>query len=507
MLRHFTAHTLRRLVFVLLLAALLMGCSGTAAGLETPSATSPPQTTSPLPAPTNDPTQTAAPPTPALSPPAVGRCPAPYSTSNASRPLYTLYLYLGVAEHAGYVEEQILFPNTSGEALEEVVLVVEAARTPGVFSLTSLELGGEQTREVSLDAGLLRVPLAEPLPDGCTLDLRLVYHLEIPEQAGVFGYTDNQLALTNWFPFLPPYQSGQGWLVHEPGTYGEHWVYPIADFDVTVELADPPPGILVAAPAPAEASGAASRYTLRGARTFSLVVLNGYSLRQQQWNGIEVAVYTKRATILAAEAALQTALDSLAFFESTLGPYPFQSLTIVQLEMYDGMESDGIFFLSEEVFGTYNAGPRNMLVYLVAHETSHNWWFSQVGSDQALEPWLDEALATYSEVLFYEEAHPAHAAWWWEYRIDQWQPDGIVDASIYTYPLYEAYRQAVYLRGAAFLDDLRQRMGDEAFLAFLRSYLEQGRYQVVSADDFFALLEERSAVEITDLWGAYFDSP
>jgi aminopeptidase N len=35
---------------------------------------------------------------------------------------------------------------------------------------------------------------------------------------------------------------------------------------------------------------------------------------------------------------------------------------------------------------------------LVHHETAHQWFYSLVGNDQARDPWLDEALATWAQV-------------------------------------------------------------------------------------------------------------
>jgi aminopeptidase N len=40
---------------------------------------------------------------------------------------------------------------------------------------------------------------------------------------------------------------------------------------------------------------------------------------------------------------------------------------------------------------------------VIVHETAHQWWYSMVGNDQILEPWLDESLADYSEVVYYDE--------------------------------------------------------------------------------------------------------
>jgi hypothetical protein len=431
-------------------------------------------------------------------------CPASYSTMESSWPEYDLYLYLGIEEHAGYVAEKIVYPNLTGESLDELVLVVDLNWHPGVFSIYDLRVVGQQSNDYELDPGILLVPLDTSLPEGCAVELQIEYHLEIPEQAGIFGYTEDQIVLTNWYPFISPYDPLDGWVVHNPGSFGEHLVYPTANFTVTLELADPAENTLVAAAALPEQEGNRYRYSLGRARTFSLAVLNDYSERRKNLDGLDIAVYSKRATIAEVEAALDTAAAALQVFERIFGPYPFESLTIAQIEMYDGMEYDGIFFLSEEVFGTYNWGAGNMLTFLTVHEISHNWWFSQVGNDQAREPWLDEALATYCEVLFYELVYPELVDWWWEFRVVEYEPEGDVDASIYTYGDYEAYRQAVYLRGVQFLQALREQTGDEAFFAFLRTYLEQGRYQVMTTEDFFMLLEDEFSVEVDDLRAEYF---
>ena len=32
----------------------------------------------------------------------------------------------------------------------------------------------------------------------------------------------------------------------------------------------------------------------------------------------------------------------------------------------------------------------------MVHEVAHQWWYNQVGSDQIMNPWLDEGLAEFS---------------------------------------------------------------------------------------------------------------
>ncbi|MCK7516234.1 MAG: hypothetical protein MZV64_00150 [Ignavibacteriales bacterium] len=51
-----------------------------------------------------------------------------------------------------------------------------------------------------------------------------------------------------------------------------------------------------------------------------------------------------------------------------------------------------LVFLATKFYNEYSGSARSNLVTIGAHEIAHQWWFGLAGSDQALEPWLDEAL-------------------------------------------------------------------------------------------------------------------
>ena len=94
--------------------------------------------------------------------------------------------------------------------------------------------------------------------------------------------------------------------------------------------------------------------------------------------------------------------------------------------------------------------------------------------------------------------------WWQPYRVDYYEPAGLIGGRIYDYATYRAYRDAIYLRGQAFLQDIRQRIGDEAFFAFLKDYALRYRGQIVTRQDFFDVLAAHSTVGIDDLVMEYF---
>ena len=135
---------------------------------------------------------------------------------------------------------------------------------------------------------------------------------------------------------------------------------------------------------------------------------------------------------------------------------------------------------------------------------AHQWWYSLVGNDSATEPWLDEALATYSERIFYENNYPANISWWWQFRVNYFDPVGYVDTNIYNGGSFRLYTNAVYFQGAYFLDELRERMGYGNFSQFLKEYATRYSYGHATASDFFTLQREIVNVNISDLLSKYF---
>jgi aminopeptidase N len=147
----------------------------------------------------------------------------------------------------------------------------------------------------------------------------------------------------------------------------------------------------------------------------------------------------------------------------------------------------------------------SMLDYLVPHEISHQWFYSLVHNDQAIEPWLDEALATYSESLFYERYYPDLLAWWWTNRVDKYTLVGFVDAKTSDSSGYDSYRDAVYLRGAQFLRDLRQSVGDQVFFTSLKDYFETNFNRIGNAEGFFKIFSYHSDKDLKPLIAQYFE--
>lgn len=486
-------------------ALILSACTGPTASIPNPTSTTALRETATLPVTPTLPTPTALPtasPTPTLQP--------------AQKTHYSLDATLDYDLHQLQVNEEVHYINNSTDRLTELLLMVDPLYYPGTFNLQSLAwTDGLEVADVQQETGWLRFPLPQPLEPGQALDLSIAYLLNLPSPQPnpsirpiPFGYTDRQTNLVDWYPFIPPYVPGKGWLAHRAGYYGEHLVYEVADFDVAIRLARPNPNLQIAASSPALKQGDRFLFQHTAARNFVWSISPYYQALTAQAGEVKVTSFAFGDQEAANQAVLDATVEAIELYARLFGPYHRRELTVVEADFLDGMEYDGLYFLSKGFYNLYTGTPAEYLTAIAVHETAHQWWYAQVGNDQALEPWLDETLCTYSEKLYYENVHPEGLDWWWDYRVNYYQPRGWVDASIYNphgeAEPYRSYRDAVYLNGAMFLEELRQTIGDDAFFAFLKDYSEQYLLQNATAQDFFALLNQFTQVDLASLLKKYF---
>lgn len=410
------------------------------------------------------------------------------------------------------VTQTIQYVNRTGSQLNALVLAVTPNLWDGSFTLDSLAIDGEPLTTYTLDGQRLDIALPSFLPNNETTEIQLQYSLALPfaeqEDPGIsrpriYGYTSRQINLVNWYPFLVPNMDGE-WILHDPWYYGEHLVYEAADYEVTVRFADPASAPVVAASGAPEQLADSTRYTITAARTFALAASREFQVSSLQVGDAAVSSYYFPFNEAAGQAALQASAEALQVFSQRYGPYPHKSLAIVMGDFNDGMEYSAFFYLSRDFYNLYDGTPANYLTFVAVHETAHQWWFEQVASDQALQPWLDESLCTYSERIYYENTHPDLVSWWWTYRINFYKPEGFVDIPIYEGQGFRTYTNATYFQGAHFLEKLRQRIGDDVFFAFVQDYLNQSNGKIVTADDFFRILRAHTSADISDLINQYF---
>jgi len=440
----------------------------------------------------------------------------PTSIPAPERAAYTISAVMDYLAKTVAVDQTVVYPNHSGLPLTDLVMAVVPNFWPGGFTLNNLSVDGTPITSYALEAQRLAFALPNTFHPETTITIALQYSLVLPliqatdpglSRPRIYGYSPRQVNLTNWYPFVVPRIDDQ-WVLHDPWAYGEHLVYDAADFTVNLRQADPSIAPVVAASGAPSQNGEWMTYTLTAGRTFAISASTEFLTVSTQVGHVTVTSYYLQPLYEgAATAALNASAQAIQIFSQRFGPYPHVTLAVVMGDFNDGMEFSALYFHSAGLYNLYDGTLNNLVVSVAAHETAHQWWFEQVANDQALQPWLDEALAAYSEHIFYEVASPSSIQqWWWIYRVDLYNPQGWVDIPVYAGEGFQPYTNAVYFRGAHFLDELRGRIGDDTFFGFLQGYVKQEYGKIATADDFFQLLRLHTTVDVSDLQRGYFQN-
>ncbi len=412
------------------------------------------------------------------------------------------------------VVQSNVFHNREINSLAAIVLDVQANQWAEGFALMDLTVNDEPAA-YELDLNRLHVMLDEPLESGCWLEIGLSFRLQPAEirdglrsYRGFYGYSPRQLNLGHFLPTIAARLDGD-WRIHEPIGIGEQVVYDVADWHVELSVDNAPDGLILAAPGSVNALGSnAWEIALANSRDFAISLSDQMIASELQVSDkLAVEVYSfadaqinaNGIRLNGAEHALREAEKALSLYERQFGPYARERFVIVQGDFPDGMEFTGLVFVGGAWFTNFDGGTRNYLTLISVHEIAHQWWYARIGNDSALNPWLDEALATYSEYLFIEEHYPADKNWWWTFRVAGFFPQGKVDSNVYEFATARAYINAVYLRGVQMLHNLRVDIGDDEFFKLLRQYLAAGDGKIADPTLFWRQLptEHRALTQAT----------
>ncbi len=193
----------------------------------------------------------------------------------------------------------------------------------------------------------------------------------------------------------------------------------------------------------------------------------------------------------------------IGLFEVKFAPYPYGSLSIVQADLNDGQEYDGLVFLATKFYNEYNGSARSNLVASACMRSRTSggsaWWAT---TRRRSRGWTRPYPFTASDLL--PLIYPNSDDWWWNFRVNYFGPSGYVDSSVYDIGTFRAYVNAVYLNGANFLEELNYRMGEDAFFQFLQDYTSRYGRGIATTADFFAVARQNTTADISDLINAYF---
>ncbi|MBR7021078.1 MAG: M1 family metallopeptidase [Lachnospiraceae bacterium] len=400
------------------------------------------------------------------------------------------------------------------------------------------------------DVSVIWMKPATPLAPGEKMTLSFDFTAKIPTVADRYGVCDDVWNVTNFYPILAEYD-GNGWSHEAFVACGECFYSEVSNYDVRLSV---PKGFIVASTGTESSrkeEGDRVVYTMKApcVRDFVFSASDRFVVHEADFDGVhvnlmyngkldnEVFWYDESPYRVgmsdAVQASLKAAKDSLAAFGEALGRYPYDELDIIISKIdAGGMEYPNLIIITDEEI--YPMGiaenpeaqdPEQMvfkpsfepLETCIAHEIGHQWFMGIVGSNSGIEPWLDESITSYTEVI-YKEYLSARGVpddrYDFSLRLSRRTTDmcdvtqlkymmqrGMLplNQSYYEFKTDDDYISAIYSEGQRALFQMEEILGHDEFMAVLREYVRRNAFTNSDTSKFFEVLFERAGRDNADL--------
>jgi len=417
-------------------------------------------------------------------------------TNRSSSTVEDLYLYLHLN---AFRDERTLFARGARRGLRGLHW-----RGGGSIDLRSVRIGGSEPAEREEAETWVRLRPAAPIPPGATVELAAAFEARLPPVFARTGWDGTFHLVAQWFPKLPVLGADGTWELRERHANAEFHA-DHADYDVTLEV---PAGWTVgatgrevapeagAAPAGAERH----RFAIRRTVDFAWAAWDRFLERREELDGVAVRWLYPAGAEGSRERQRGALAAALPLLRGWFGDLPYPFLTVVLppagAEGAGGMEYPSLITTasSSELPGYRDEQE------VAVHELAHQWFYAAVATDEAREPWLDEALATWVTGAALDEiygpdrsiasAGPIGIGYFASRRACWRLADPRLPAVLAAdeYPSFDGYAAAVYCRGALALEALAAAAGRDRVLRGLARYAGRHRFARATAEDLYAAL-------------------
>ena len=361
------------------------------------------------------------------------------------------------------------------------------------------------------EPSLMDLRLPRPAVPGQTIHFELAFETQLPQVFARSGYHEDFHMVAQWFPkpgvldtTVDP--NGQ-WHTH-PFTFHSEFYADFVDFDVTLDV---PYTMTVGATGirvDSEIDGDRRKlhYRADSVHDFVWVAAEKLVVQYREYEGISIRQLMPPDRAEDGAAHFDMAVATLEHMEARFTPYPWSTLTIVHpppgASGAGGMEYPTLF-----TTGNRSRMPAAAMalgfeerfsgLYVTAHELGHQWFQGLLASDEFSQPWLDEGLNSYANLMVYfdhfsDEAIAGEDVWVASvagHRLtlgdglrlrQRWRAASaeVSDQTAADFtPLLGEYGVVTYRRTAAWMATLRALSGRERFDTVMRTYAQNFRFR------------------------------
>ncbi len=230
-------------------------------------------------------------------------------------------------------------------------------------------------------------------------------------------------------------------------------------------------GIIIAAPGTrTSVSGNTQKFVAFNVRDWNFSASPYYRVGTETKSGVTFEYYTINQSQSLFASNAKKAFDKYVGF---LGAFPYSRMFIAETSPGFAMESPQGFWIPD----SYKPAD---VQFAVLHEVGHMWFYSSVGSDQATEPFADEALVEYLTRTMTG------------FRGSRCATDNL-DGTVYSYTT-DCYYDVIYIQGSNYLNAYRKKVGDSNFYAGLRAYYNANKNGMGGTKELLKALKAQSGV-------------
>ncbi len=423
----------------------------------------------------------------------------------------------GVAEAVSQTREDTVYPQVGDPGVDALHYGLSLAWTPESDTLVATE---RLTFRATADADRVQLDFDDVLTiDSLTIDGEDVTYdradkdllVEHPVRA------DEQYVLEMAYsgtpePYAAPtersdFQLGEGWHVtrdHEVWTiqepYGAFTWFAANDqpadkayYDFTLTVPEPWTGIANGALTDTNDAAGLRTTTWHLAEPASsylvTVAFADYTPTElSSGSGVPVTIWGPTDDP-AAIGETEYAGDAIDWLEKYLGPYPFDTAGILIYDGTSGMETQTMITLGATPYATSRA--------VVVHELAHHWYGDTVTPADWSDVWMNEGMAMYLQGMWEAEDEGITI----DQKMDDWaslEADARRDAgppADYVPSKFGAGN--IYYGPALMWNELRHRIGDDAFFALLRDWPADQENGIADRDEYLSWIEDQTGEELT----------
>jgi len=401
------------------------------------------------------------------------------------------------------------FKNNNSAPFEasEMVRAYPNGFDKGWIELNSVMEGNKKVSYKVMGEGNtnLRVTPKTPLKPGTSIELNINFELKLPNSIGRMGYGENTVNIANWYPILSVFDKN-GWNLDPYYPIGDPFYSEVAQYNVTMIIPEKYELATTGNILKVSTKDNKKTYTINASnvRDFTMNLSKNFVINRGNVDGTEVISYTIGG--LKGENALKYGMESLEIFNRLFGKYPYQQLSVVASDFFiGGMEYPNLVMISQHLYEIKENFP---LEYVIAHEVAHQWWYGIVGNNEVAEPWLDEALTEYSTLMYFEEKYGDRIekevyekmikAQYEDFIKSESNKQESILRSLKEFDSSLEYSSIVYSKGAMFIKELRDQMGDDDFIKALREYFETYKFKNATTEDFYNIVQKNTDKDIKD---------